>query len=408
MKLFDWFSKRAITTAQGQAAGLLHAPSRSGVVVDETSALGVSAVWCAVKVISEAVGSLPLCVYKTTPDGGRDVASDHALFPLLNSEPNPELTRPVFFEVMMSHALLWGGCYAEIERNNRGEPIALWPISPQYVQVLRDSVTGQLLYRINLPINVLGNPADGGHPVILRGEDVLSVPGLSPDGSAGYSILRVARDNIGFSIACDRFGSSYFGNNARLAGFLKTPNRLSDEARENVKLSFAQMWSGVDKAGSTALLEEGLAFEPVTYSDNASMYTITRQFQITEIARLFNISPVKLHELGRATWANLSVLNTDFYVTTLRPWLEKIECEIERKLEINGEYFLEFDADEYLRGDITTRYANHQIAIAAGFKTVDEVRAEENLPPMPKPPAPPIPEAPMTPEAEPTEENVSA
>lgn len=380
--LFGWNEKRAITYATGSQSGLLSAPTRSGIHVTEETALGVSAVWCAVRVISESVGSLPLVTYRKGPNGERERAEDEPLYPILHTEPNPEMTRNVFFEVLMSHALLHGTAYAEIERNNAGDPIALWPISPQYVQVLRDTESGELVYRVVLPPGVLHNPHDQTAQII-RQADMIAIPGLSPDGSAGYHLLSIARDNIGFSIACDRFGSAFFGNGARLGGLLKSPNRLSDEARENLKKSWSQQYSGVDNSGKTGLLEEGLTYDPISYKDDGALYTTTRQFQITEIARLFNISPVKLHELGRATWGNLATLNTDFYITTLRPWLEKIESELERKLFGAGsEYYCEFLADSILRGDTTTRYAAYNVAITAGFLTVDEVRGFENLPPL--------------------------
>lgn len=374
--------KRAITYAMGAENGLITAPSRSRVHVTELTALGVSAVWCAVKVISEAVGSLPLIVYQKQPNDGRRRADDNPLYTLLHDSPNPEMTRNVFFEVLMSHALLHGTFIAEIERDKAGNPIAFWPINPQYVQTLRNTNSGELLYRVTLPMGVVGNPQDGGKPVILRQSDVLAVPGISPDGSAGYALLQIARDNIGFSIAADRFGASYFGNSARLGGMLTTPNRLSDEGRDNLKKSFRLENSGVDNSGHTPLLEEGLKYEPLTYKDDAGLYNTTRQFQVTEVARLFNISPVKLHELGRATWSNLSVLNTDFYITTLRPWLEKIESELERKLMPGTDYYCEFLADSILRGDTTTRYAAYKVGIDAGFLHPDEVRGFENLPPL--------------------------
>jgi HK97 family phage portal protein len=170
-----------------------------------------------------------------------------------------------------------------------------------------------------------------------------------------------------------------------LGGTLESPSRLSDEARANLKNSFQQMHGGVDNTGKTAVLEEGLSYKPFTFTNEAGLYTETRSFQIAEVARLFNISPTKLHDLGRATWANLGTLNTDFYVTTLRPWLEKIEAEVERKLfGLPSDFYVEFLADSYLRGDVTTRYANYAIALTNGWLTKDEVREFENLPPLPE------------------------
>lgn len=406
MDLLSWFrpkqQTRAITYTQGQQAGLIAGGTHSGIVITEETALGISAVYCAVKVISEAVGSLPLVMYKKAKDGTRTTAEKHPLYNLLHDAPNPNHTRPVFFETLMSHALLYGTGYAEIERNNAGDPIALWPISPRYVLVKRDTVTGEYFYEVRLPVNVTGNPMDGGNVVTIPQEDMLAVPGIGPDGSAGYSLLKIARHNLGYSAAVDQFGQFYFGNSARLGGIITSPTELTEEARENLRTSWSQLYSGVHNTARTALLEQGLTYQGLTYDDKGGMYTTTRQFQIAEVSRLFNISPTKLHELGRATWGNLSTLNTDFYVTTLRPWLEKIEAEIERKMIGTGSnYYCEFLADAILRGDTLTRYQAYQLGITSGFLTVNEVRAWENLEPLPEPEPVTLPDLSQTPDEEP-------
>jgi len=407
--LFTAPERRALTVEIGQQSGLLDGPTRSGVNVSELNALGVSSVWAAVRVISEAVGSLPLLTYEKTDDG-RELADDHPLADLLNVAPNPEQTRPVFWETLMSHALLWGTAYAEIERNGAGDPIALWPIHPRWVLVERNVSTGELAYRVTLPINTIGDPSVSGNVVTLGQEDMLAVPGLGADGAQGYSILKLARENLAYTISLDRFGQAYFGNNARLASLLKTPNRLSDEGRENLRKSFHGLYGGVDNSGKTAVLEEGLTFEAITYSDDGGLYDNARKFQVREVCRLFNISPVKLGEVeGLSQYKSLATLQTAFWVDTIRPWAVKIEAETQRKLfGLGSDYYCEFDTDDILRGDIDGRYQAYSVGIQAGFLQKDEVRAWENLPPLPpepepKPAPPMIPQDPSNPN--PAQEN---
>lgn len=378
--------KRAFTVEMGQSVGLMDGVTRAGVHVSEQSALGVSAVWAAVKVIAEGVGSLDLHQFKKQKDGGRKEVTTGPFAEMLASEPNPEMTWPVFFEVLMSHALLWGTAYAEIERNGAGEPIAVYPVHPRWVVVERNIGSGGLLYRITQPINTVSSPSEAGHVVTLDQSDMLAIPGcISIDGSQGYNLLRLARENIAYSIACDRFGQAYFGNSARIGALLSTPNKLSDEARQNLRSSFHALNGGVDASGRTALLEEGMTFTPLTYSDEGGMYSTTREFQVLEVARLFNLNPARLQDWGRQTWGNYSIAQTEFATITLRPWINKIEHEIRRKIDLGPDGYVEFDLDSMLRGDITTRYAAYQVGITAGFLEVDDVRGWENLPPLPEP-----------------------
>lgn len=380
MSILNWFrgltSKRAVTYSQGLDTGLVTLPTFSGVSVNEQTALGVSAVWCAVKVISEQIGSLPLILYRAA-DQGAERAETHPLYRLFHDEPNPQMTRPVFWETFVSHCLLWGNGLAEIQRDGSGRPVALWLLHPQNVQPVANQDTGRLVYRV-------------GGTVDLDPADVLHVPGLSPDGTYGYSLLKLARNSLGFSIAAEQWGQSYFGNNARPAGTINHPGKLSSEARENMRRSWQALYGGPQNAGKVALMEEGAQFSPFSISNEAGQYDETRKFQVSEVARLFNISTARLHGMaGTSQYGTLDTLYTDFYMTTLRPWIEKIETEIERKCfgeDEKAEYEVEFLVDAILRGDTAGRYNAYAIALQNGWLTINEVRAKENLSPLPDAP----------------------
>ena len=397
-RLFGRSSERAITYATGVQAGLIQPPTYSGMPVTELTALGVPALLCGIKAISEAVGSLPPVLYRETP-AGRDRANTHPLAKLLDQEPNPETTHPVLWETAQSHALLFGNAYLEIVRDGAGRPVELWNLHPKCVTVGRDSSSGKLLYRYtNTAMG--GPPGPIGNVTILPAEDVLHVPGLSPDGSVGYQLLTVARETIGFSLATQRFGSSLFRNLGRPGGVIDVPPNVSlnEDGRENLKRSFRQETGG-ENVGSIVLMEQGIKFSPISLATNEQLqYKETVQFLIYEIARLLNIPPSKLWSLEKATWANLGELNRDFLITTLRPWLVKWEAEICKKLLLpneKGSYYVEWDCTELLRTDQATRFANYSLAIGK-WMTVNEVRAAENLPPVDggddlTPPAPPTP-----------------
>src|ERR1035437_8531326 len=104
------------------------------------TALQVGTVYAAVNIISDGVSSLPLHVYQRAKIAGRaskTIATDSALYKVVNQEPNPEMTEAVFLKVLMVHALLWGNAYAEIQLNNSGQIIALWPRNPARTRPIR-------------------------------------------------------------------------------------------------------------------------------------------------------------------------------------------------------------------------------------------------------------------------------
>src|SRR5574344_3157788 len=113
--------------------------STSGKVVNEKTAMQMTAVYSCVRILSEAIAGLPLFVYKYGDDGSKIKDLDHPLWRVLHDEPNPEMTSFVFRETLMSHLLLTGNAYAQIIRNARGDVVALYPIMRNKMNVDRDS-----------------------------------------------------------------------------------------------------------------------------------------------------------------------------------------------------------------------------------------------------------------------------
>ena len=110
----------------GSAYSFFMGNSTSGKRVNERSAMQMTAVYSCVRILSEAVASLPLHFYKYDENGSKVKATEHPLYILLHDEPNPEMTSFVFRETLMTHLLLWGNAYAQIIRNGKGEIIALY------------------------------------------------------------------------------------------------------------------------------------------------------------------------------------------------------------------------------------------------------------------------------------------
>ena len=123
-------------------------PSASGVNVTVERMLSCAPVIACVKVIAEAIASLPCIVYEKLADGGRRRATELSIFRLLRYFANPEMTAFQAFECAIAWLLLRGNAYFEIERNEFFEPIALWPIPPDRITPRR--FRGEIVYDIHL------------------------------------------------------------------------------------------------------------------------------------------------------------------------------------------------------------------------------------------------------------------
>src|SRR4051794_2971350 len=136
--MFKWFRRIMPWSQQYVGQQFIPQPVLANVTVNENSALTISAVWCAVRVISETLASLPLILYKRLPEGGKDKAEEHPLSNLLK-EPNAETTGFVLRETLLLQTLVTGNSYLEIVRNQAGQPIELWLIPHEQVSVTREN-----------------------------------------------------------------------------------------------------------------------------------------------------------------------------------------------------------------------------------------------------------------------------
>ena len=344
----------------------------SGVTVTPDTALTYSAVYAAVRVIAEAVSSLPLNLHERNPGGGKSKASAHPLYHILHDSPNPEMTSLQWREASMAHLLLHGNCYTEIVRDLDGNCVELWPIDPTIVRPNRTE-QGELYYDLNRGKN------------FITAANMLHISGLSFDGISGMSPIALARQSLGLSMAIEQFGAGYFGRGARPGGVLTFPGQLSPEARQNLRRSFEELHAGGANSHRVALLEAGLKWEAIGVPPDDSQFLQSREFQIVEVCRWFNVPPHKLKDLNKTSYNSLEQMNVEFVVDTLRPWLVRWEQQLNRKIirpRERGAYFFEHNVEGILRGDQASRYQSYSVGRNWGWLSVNEIREKENMNPV--------------------------
>ena len=349
----------------------------SGNSVTQRSSMQLTAVYCCVRVLAEAVAGLPLITYRYGKKGTKQRAEDHPLYLLLHDEPNPEMTSFSFRETLMTHLLLYGNAFAQIIRNGKGEVIALYPLMPDRMKVDRDE-HGRIYYEYMKQQDEAATMKTG--TVILSPEDVLHIPGLGFDGLVGYSPIAMAKNAIGMASACEEYGASFFANGASPGAVLEHPGVLKDP--EKVRTAWQEAYGGPHKANRVAVLEEGMKFTPISINPQEAQFLETRKFQLDEIARIFRIPPHMIGDLEHATFSNIEEQSLEFVQYTLQPWLVRWEQAMQRSLlkpEEKKNYFIRFNVDGLLRGNYATRMQGYATGINNGFMCPNDIRALENL-----------------------------
>jgi HK97 family phage portal protein len=351
--------------------------STSGKAVTERSAMQMTAVYCCVRILAEAIAGLPIHMYRYKEDGGKEKAIDHPLYLLLHDEPNPEMSSFVFRETLMTHLLLWGNAYAQIIRNGRGEVIALYPLMPNKMTVDRDA-NGQLYYTYQHSTDEAKTMKT--NTVILKPSDLLHIPGLGFDGLVGYSPIAMAKNAIGMAIACEEYGAKFFANGAAPGGVLEHPGTIKDPTK--VREAWQSQFGGSGNANKIAVLEEGMKYTPIGISPEQAQFLETRKFQIDEIARIFRVPPHMVGDLEKSSFSNIEQQSLEFVKYTLDPWVARWEQSIMRTLltpEEKKRYFVKFNVDGLLRGDYQSRMNGYAVGRQNGWMSANDIRELENL-----------------------------
>lgn len=342
--------------------------SKTGIAITEDNAMRLSAVFGAVRVISETIASLPWDV-KQDVDNTTHNASAHPINKLIHA-PNAMMTDFNFREVCQAHLCLHGNAFIAIRRNEAGQPVKLIPVHPDRVSV--KVYKDEKFYTI-----------DQGKET-FDDTEMIHILGLSFDGIVGKSVIEAARESIGLGLAADQFGGSFFGNGANVSAILTHPGKLSDEAYKRLMVSWERRYSGLDNSHKTAILEEGMSLQKVSISPSESQFLETRKFGVEDIARFFRIPLAYLGSLeNSSTRANIEEQGIQFQRNTILPWVKRWEAEFNRKLFPGDDaYYIRMNMDGLLRGDISSRYSSYATARQWGWLSVNDIRRHENLDPI--------------------------
>jgi HK97 family phage portal protein len=334
-------------------------------------------VWAAVQLVAGAVGSLPLHVYRTQPDGTRIETPKHPVARLLDT-PNAWMDGGELIETAMGHLLLWGNAFLYKIKDADGKVNELWPINPQRVKVAKDGK--------GVPYYVLD-----GDKGPYTGREFIHIRGLSFDGLVGLSPIQMARQGLGTYAAVEKYAGKFWANNATPGGVLTHPQRLSPEAAERLRAQWHASHGGTGNASRVAILEEGMKFEPMSLPLEDAQMVQQMELSTLNVARLFQIPAHMLQTNANGsslTYTTTAMEYEHFVRFTLRRWLARWEKSLMRDpdlLSTNGlgsQFSVKFDTTDLTRGDTKTIADINLALFKEGIVTRDEVRADLNRGPI--------------------------
>lgn len=341
----------------------------TGINIGERTALGLSAVWRAVSLISGTVSGLPLHTL-------RDVDGVRTRMNSFLDDPGAPIgqTRFEWCEQILLHLLLHGNAYLAHVFNGAGGLAGLVPIHPMAVTVERDSQLAEgKRFRVSL---------DNGQQQLFTPDTMTQIMGLSLDGLYGLSPISIARNSLGTAVAGDRAAASMFANGPMIAGLVTPEEDVTEAEARQIKEGLDRKFTGHENAGAVAVINRKLKFQPWTMSHEDAQWLETRQFSIQEVARWFGVPANLLMDPGAvSTWGTgVEIQNRGLARFTLAPWTARIEQRLSALLP--SPRFVEFDFAGLVKPDPGQEISLLIQEVGAGLITVNEARKIRGMDPI--------------------------
>jgi len=361
--LGNLFERRGTFQSLWGSGALFDRTSYSGVNVTEDTSLRLSAVYACVRLISDTISTLPVDQF---------IRRDGQRFPYRPREewvgnPSTLVDRTTFYQQVVVSLLLDGNAFIHVARESDGTIVEMNVLNPT-------DVTPQMgpqgkFYRMNQTGRV------------YQANEILHITEmLLPGDLRGVSRIAKAKDALGLGMALEEYASRFFGNGAYAGGIIEWPGDLDkSQARELVD-SWEANHKGLRRSHRPAVLYGGAKFTPTTIDPADSQLLDERRFAVEEVARIFRVPMFMLGVVtpGAVSYASVEQQMLFFSQHTIQPYVQKLENAFSTILQ-SPNTFIKFNLSSLVRADLETRTKSYASALLAGYMSVNDVRALEDL-----------------------------
>lgn len=327
-------------------------------------AIQFAAVVAATSLRSGAFAQLPLRGYRGAGAGQELLATQ----PPLLLAPSPTVPPSVWKTQMSISRDLWGFAAGIIlALDGAAYPAAVEWLAPDQVSAHQEYFGGPLLWKYRNeeldPSMVMHIPSR----FVLPGNPV----GISPLEQSG--LVHLAK-------RAQKFGAEWFLNGSMPSAIIYSDEKLTQDQADGIVERVLAKWS----ARRPAVLGSGLRYEPQKVNAEESQFLATLTKAAADVAISFNLPPAKIAAAisgSSVTYQNLEQAQAAWLMDSMNPDLVITQEVIERHMRRG--HFPRWQTGAFLRSDLKTRYDSYSVGISAGFLTVNEARAWEDLPPLP-------------------------
>lgn len=335
--------------------------------------MAVPGAWRASLLISDLLAAVPWKAYRTHGS----VSDDEIVpTPAFLEQPAPPDPRIVTFSSMALDLIWHGNAVAIIaSRDRSGWPTAYLPVPAEYVRVRRVEKWDDLPLPIGAVVYEIGSQ-------VYPAEDVVHVKGpCRPGALRGTGVLENHLNGT-LSLAQEQARQARSLQGSGIPTGVLTVEDTEDEPLDDAEAAKVKAgWLRSQRDRTVAVLNSKTKFEALAWNPSETQLLDARRYSLHEVALIFGLDPSWLGVSGGSlTYANIESHATNLVKFTLAGHLARFEQTF--SLHMPRGTVARANLDAVLRADTKTRYEAHQIAIASGFLTRDEVRALEHRPPL--------------------------
>lgn len=372
-----WLTKRANTRRTIELNNLYQF---LGIDRDEVNELSEATYFNCMKVLSEAIGKLPLKLLRYNENHGVETARNHPLYYVLHDRPNPYMTASTFWSTVEYNRNHYGNAYVWIK--GAGADTTLWILPSSDVTVWYDDA------------KILADQPDiyylysaGGSNYRFGSEEILHFKSSNTlDGIVGVSVSEQLEMTINGASKSQSMLNKLYDSGFTAKAVLNYTGSLNDaNVKELVKMTEAYGKGKLRDEGIENIIPIPLGFNltPLNLKLADSQFIEIKQYTALQIASAFGIKPYQIGDYTKSSYASAEAQQLSFYVDTLLYIIKQYEEELTYKLlsrdDVDKGYHFKFNVSVILRADLATQINTLSTGVANFIYTPNEARAMLDL-----------------------------
>lgn len=372
MKLFDRFKRVKNTADLNEWYKLADFLGIDKNMDDDTRA--EATYFACLKILSEAVGKLPLKLLRKTKKDGVIEATAHPLYNVVRNRPNKFMTSTTFWSTNEYYRSHDGNAVSLIV--GYGGNIQLIPLDYSKLKIWYDD--GQLLSKIP---DVWYLYDIGGTTYKFSSEEVLHFKSsITEDGIEGLSVRKILASTIKGNQKAQKMQNALYDSGFTAKAVVQYTGNLKDDSVKNFLMNIERYAKGeVDAGKGLVPIPLGTQLTPLNTKLGDNEFLELKKYSALQIAAAFGIKPVQINDYSKSSYASSEAQNLAFLVDTLLFILKQYEEELNFKLlsdkEIKQGYYFKFNTGMLLRADLKTQVESLTKGIANFLYTPNEARA---------------------------------